>query len=333
VSPANTSEPHFFSREIVKPGSFAAPRFVLLALAITLVAMAADQIAAPILYSSSPLWAAAACLVLVWRRGNLPSAAGFAPFECSLSIGRVTAFLALHAAIVILARTLSAAFQSVSGLMSLGGTLVAAGKLCVLAPTSMLFSLTTWRKIGRIYFPEAIAGLVVLLTFFPSRVLQSVWPWYGQGLGRFVYNLARVFVPRLAYLVDLNPTLSGPELDVTIVPECSGINGWELFDYLFGVVAILDWNRLRKGRAFLAYFAGLLAMLLSNAIRITSFVALGNRGFAEGVSRFHISAGWIYFSAVFLVYLSMTYGWMVNKQGAPRQISEPASGHNRESSP
>ncbi len=154
-----------------------------------------------------------------------------------------------------------------------------------------------------IYFPEALAALVVLLTYFPSRALEALWPWYGPLLGRFVYTLARIFVPGLAYLGDSNPAFSGPDLDVTIVPECSGINGIELFDYLFGVVAFLDWNRLRKGRALCACGAGLLAMLLGNAIRITSFVVLGNYGFAEIVSRFHTSAGWIFFSVVFLVYL------------------------------
>jgi exosortase/archaeosortase family protein len=219
----------------------------------------------------------------------------------------------MHGAIVLLARSISGSLQASSGEVGVQGTLVAAGKLCILGPTMILFPLATWKKIARIYFPEAIAGLVVLLTFFPSRVLQSIWPWYGQGLGRFVHMLARVFVPKVGYLADSNPTLSGPDLDVTIVPECSGINGLELFDYLFGLVALVDWNRLRKNRALLGYLAGLLAMLFGNAIRILSLVVFGNRGFAESVARFHISAGWIFFSAVFLVYLSMTYGWMVRK--------------------
>jgi exosortase/archaeosortase family protein len=288
----------------------------LLALALTTCAVAADQFAAPILYSSSPLWAAIACLLLVWRRGNVDTSAGDPPLEFSLSIGRVSAFLAVHVAIVFFARSFSDTFQVSSGVGNIEGALLAAGKLCVLVPTLILFPLATWRKIVRIYFPEAIAGLVVLLTFFPRRALQAGWPFYGQVLGRFVHIVARVLVPRLVYLADLNPTLSGPELDVTIVPECSGINGLELFDYLFGVVALVDWNRLKKYRAVWAYFAGLLAMLLGNAIRIISFVVLGNRGYSESVSRFHISAGWIFFSAVFLVYLSMTYGWMVSKRDA-----------------
>jgi exosortase/archaeosortase family protein len=284
-----------------------------------LVAVAADQFAAPILHSSSPLWATTACLLLVWRRGKIPPSPGDPALELSISMGRVTAFLAAHSVIILLARSLSSTLQAASGAMTVGGTLVAASKVCVLAPTMLLFPLAAWKRMATIYFPEAIAALVVLLTYFPSRALEALWPWYGQLLGRFVYTLARIFVPGLAYLGDSNPTLSGPDLDVTIVPECSGINGIELFDYLFGVVAFLDWNRLRKGRALCAYGAGLLAMLLGNAIRITSFVVLGNHGFAESVSRFHISAGWIFFSIVFLVYLSMTYGWMLGKRDAATQ--------------
>lgn len=322
MSPA--TDPTLHSNDSCGLRSFASPRFLLLALALTLVATAGDQFATPILYSSSPLWGTAACLLLVWRRGNVPSSVGDTPFECNLSAARVVGFLALHAAIIVVARSVSGMFQASSGAMTLEGTLVAAGKLCVLAPTIILFPLATWKKIACIYFPEAIAGLVVLFTFFPRRVLQAGWPWYGQVLGRFVHILARIFVSKLTYLADSNPTLSGPELNVTIIPDCSGLNGVELFDYLFGAVAFLDWNRFRKGRALLVYFAGLLAMLLGNAIRITSFVALGNHGFAESVSRFHISAGWIFFSAVFLVYLSMTYRWMLDKRIIAEEPRQPS---------
>lgn len=322
MSPANTPGPHLHSGGIFRSVRFAAPRFLMLALAATALAIAADQLVAPILYSNSPLWATIACLLLVWRRGDVRSSAGEAAFECTLTVGRVAAFLTAHGVIVLLARSLSDAIQASSGAMTFGGTLLAVGKLSVLAPTIILFPLATWKRIASIYFPEAIAALVVLLTFFPSRALQAGWPWYGRGLGRFVYILARIFVPKLAYLADSNPTLSGPELDVTIVPECSGINGLELFDYLFGVVALADWNRLRKGRALLAYFLGLLVMLLGNAIRVVTFVTLGNHGFAESVSRFHISAGWIFFSVVFFVYLSMTYGWIMTKRSPSSSLQQ-----------
>jgi len=168
VPPAITPDISFDSNGFFRSGSFAASRFLSLALILTSCAIAADQFAAPILHTSSPLWATLACLLLVWRRGKIPSSAGDSTFECALTIGRVAAFLALHSAIIYFARSMSGTFQASSGAVNVEGTLVAAGKLCVLAPTVILFPLATWKKIACLYFPEAIAGLVVLLTFFPA---------------------------------------------------------------------------------------------------------------------------------------------------------------------
>ena len=203
--------------------------------------------------------------------------------------------------------------QPVVGTASVLGSLVALWKLAVLAPTILLLPLLRWKELWSPYRAEIVAALIVLLTFFPGRAIEELWPWYGQGLGRFVYALSRVFVRRIGYIGSSDPTLTGPDLDVTIVLACSGINGIELFDYLFGAVAVLDWNRLQKGRALAGYFLGLFSMLLGNALRITSFVVFGNRGFADLVAHYHIAAGWLFFSVVFLVYLSLTYGWMLKK--------------------
>ena len=314
VSPNNIPDANESSRRIFPSGSQKAPRFLLFVLVLTLVAIAADQFFAPILHTTSPLWATAAFILLVWRRGETSLSAEDASFSLGLSKGRIVAFIAAHVLLVLGARSLTGAFQPLAGAITLGGTLFAALKLCVLVPTLLLLSASQWKNTVRSYAPEFTAALVVLLTFFPRRALEALWPWYGQVLGQFVFQLSRFLVPGLGYINSVSPTLDGPALDVTIVPECSGINGLELFDFLFGLVVICDWNRLCKKRALFAYFAGLFAMFLGNALRITSFVVLGNHGFAESIIRFHISAGWIFFSIVFLTYLVLTYGWMLEKR-------------------
>jgi exosortase/archaeosortase family protein len=288
----------------------------LLALVFTAIAVAADQFAAPILYTSSPLWATAACLLLVWRRGDPPLVSGDTPMEFSLSLGRLAFFMAAHVALTLTAHWVSSAFLPVAGTVTAKGTLLAALKLSVLFPTIVLLPLAQWKKLARMYRAEGVAALIVLLTYFPGRAIETLWPWYGQALGRFVFALSRLFVPGVGYVGNLNPTLTGANLNVTIILACSGSNGLELFDYLFGLVAVLDWNRLQKRRALAGYFAGISAMLLGNSLRITSLVVLGNRGFAGIVSRYHISAGWIFFSFVFLIYLSMAYPWMLKKRPA-----------------
>jgi exosortase/archaeosortase family protein len=288
-------------------GNLTVPQFSLLALLLTLGAVAGDQFAAPRLYSSSPLWAVGVCMALVWRRGGVGLAHPTAWGSWNYSSVRITLFAAAHVLLVSSARFLPGSFDPVAGAFSKAGWITAALKLSVLLPTLLLLPSARWRILARVYAAESITALVVLFTFFPSRILAAVWPWYGQALGSLVFFCSRLFVHGLTYTSALTPTLHGPDLDVSILIACSGISGIELFDYLFTFVAILDWNRLRKGRALMAYLAGIAVMFLSNALRIATLVVLGNRGFAEAVARFHLSAGWIFFSVVFLAYLSCIY--------------------------
>lgn len=184
-------------------------------------------------------------------------------------------------------------------------------KFTVLLPTAALLPWPWWRILARVYCPEFAAAFVVLLTYLPRRIMDTVWPWYGLVLGRLVFLLSWPFVHSLGYVKAWFPTITGPALDVTIALACSGFDGIRLFDYLFGFVVLCDWNRLNKGRTLFAYFAGAAAMLLGNALRIVFMVVLGNRGFADFVARFHLSAGWMFFSAAFLVYLAAVYRWML----------------------
>lgn len=302
-----TSEPNLPRQISLREGNLAVPQFSLLLLLLTVGAVAGDQFASPALYSSSPLWAIAVCMALVWRRGEVGLELTAACGGLGFSFSRIALFAAAHVVLVSATLFLHAALDPVAGTISIAGWITAALKLSVLLPTLLLLPLARWRILARAYAAEGIAALLVLFTFFPGRILAAVWPWYGQVLGRLVFFCSGLFVHGLTYTSALTPTLHGPDLDVTILLACSGISGIELFDYLFTLMAILDWNRLRKGRTLVAYFAGIAVMFLGNALRIATLVVFGNRGFADAVSRFHLSAGWIFFSVVFLAYLSFIY--------------------------
>jgi len=294
---------------------------LLTASLLSLVAILADQFAAPSLHTSTPLWATLALFLLVWRRGDISLAPALPVTNLALSAWRVGLFLVLHFALILAERS----FFGPSS-QSIPGWPFAVLKLLVLLPALVLFPFRVWRTLAFAYKPEFIAALVVLLTFFPRRAMDTLWPWYGQVLGHVVYFFAWPLAPSLGYLRAFYPVITGPSLDVTILLECSGFNGVKLFDYLFGLVAFCDWNRLRKGRALIAYFAGIFAMLLGNALRITSMIVFGNRGFTDQVLRFHLSAGSFFFSAAFLVYLAIVYRWMlVRRSAAPAPHPAPAA--------
>ena len=236
------------------------------------------------------------------------------------SPARLALFFASHLTIVLASGWLHSPSFSKLPTSVLSGWTLAALKLSVFAPTLLLLPIPIWKRLAHAYAPELLAGVIVLSTFFPTRLMESAWPWYGQILGRTVYGVAHLFVPT-GYYPALTPTISGPDLDLTILYACSGISGLELFDVLFAFVVFLDWKRLARKRALMAYFAGIAVMLLSNALRITSLFVLGNRGFVDSVSRFHISAGWIFFTVVFLVYLALIYDWMLAPAHNPQSES------------
>lgn len=294
-------------------GNPTVPQFFLLTLLITLAAIAGDQLLAPALYSTSPLWATGACLALAWRRGDAGLHGDAEMSRLRISPARVAIFVLAHAALVLAGRMLYVEAGHAAGSFSATGWLVALLKLSVLLPTLILTPVKQWRIFARTYASEGVAAAVVLFTFFPSRVAMAIWPWYGQVLGRFVFDFSSIFTPGLIYAKAFTPTIHGPNLDVTILYACSGISGVDLYDYLFAFVAFLDWNRLRKDRTLLAYFGGVAAMLIGNALRISSFVIFGNHGFADAIAHFHITAGWIFFSVVFLAYLSLIYRKLLSK--------------------
>jgi exosortase/archaeosortase family protein len=286
----------------------------LLVLVLTLIAIAADQFAAPILLTTSPLWATSAFLLLVWRRGELPLSGSNATVERPFSRWRLGTFVAMHVALVLLSRSFASTAAPFAGTPTLRGTLVGLCRLAVLIPTVVLFSFPFWKQLLRAYRSEATTALLVLTLNVPGRILEAIWPWYGRMFGWFVYLLARSFLPGLAYELGPEPTISGPFQDTCIVFACSGISAFELLGCIFGLVIVLDWNYLRKGRALLIYLGCLFFMLLSNAVRIATLVVLGNRGFADFVAPIHASAGAIFFCSVFLVYLSLTYKWMTESR-------------------
>src|SRR5882762_10389046 len=96
VSPANIPAPNLLSRGFLRLGSFPALRFLLLALAFTLVAIAAEQFAAPILHSSSPLWATSEWLLHIRSNSNNTNQCLAKRFGILLPLWRVEAVIGAH---------------------------------------------------------------------------------------------------------------------------------------------------------------------------------------------------------------------------------------------
>jgi len=157
---------------------------------------------------------------------------------------------------------------------------------------------------------------VVFFTFFPHRIFETIWPWYSRLLGIAVWGVTRWFVPSLVCSAGTTPGFSGPQLEVSIIFACSGLDSLRLFQLLFALIAAVEWKHLNKRRALIAYFAGLGVTLMANVLRISLLVIFGNRGFTEWIMRQHVTAGWAVFTVAFLTFLTLTYNWMLQPKQA-----------------
>lgn len=278
-------------------------------LALTLGAVCLDSWLVPDLNTVAPIFSCGLLLVLALRSSSGQS---LATQTTPLALSRICGFLGLHLALI------GAAFGGLwKGTHSTGlAVALAASKYLILLPTAILLPRATWRHFDRLYRPAWIAAVIALISFFPLRIFTMAWPWYGQVLGRSVFSLARLFVPATQYVPTLTPTLIGQNLEVTIVFGCGGLQGIKLFQILFTLILIMDWNELNRRRALLAYFGGLAAMLIANVVRITLLYVLGNTSLQNPVLEYHLTGGWILFTLAFIAYLLTTYRWMLRRATA-----------------
>jgi exosortase/archaeosortase family protein len=191
--------------------------------------------------------------------------------------------------------------------------------LLVFFPSLALLHRRAWRDFALRFQYELIAAAVVLFTFFPYRLFQLAYAYYSPLLGALVYHVSVFFIPSLHYVAKPLPLILGPHLDVQIIFGCLGADGLALFDWLFGLVMVLEWRRCNKSRALLSYWAGVAAMLAANALRIVLMVLIGNLVSDRWVIATHLNAGWLFFSCTFFVFMLFAYPFML--QGEPQRAT------------
>ena len=288
---------------------------VFLVAVASLFLLSIDFLLAPALRNTSFLLATALFSSLVIRRLSLqPDDKTTDTTQVPLSPLRLTIFCFLHLALIALGNLLGSRDAVYDP--SCSGLLLAAAKVLVFLPTAVLLTRQTRQSLLRQFRPELIASGIALLTYFPFRLFLAAWPFYSTLLAHAVQFLAGLFVNGLVYVPGTSPTITGPVLDVHILFGCSGLDGMRLFQILFFLVLVCDWDRMRRWRTLAGYAAGLTAMLLANAMRIAAMVVIGNRISADLVMRYHLEAGWVYVTAVFLLFLLLSYRWLLAPDAA-----------------
>lgn len=157
--------------------------------------------------------------------------------------------------------------------------------------------LQLFRDTGPIWICAAPAAIAVALF---ARLARLLWNSAAALTFAEVHAVLRVFLP--AVISDPAARIIGtPRFRVIVDPECSGLEGVGLI-LIFSIAWLWFFrHECRFPRALIVIPAGVLAMWLLNAFRISALILIGNAG-APGVALggFHSQAGWIAFNGVAL---------------------------------
>jgi exosortase/archaeosortase family protein len=283
---------------------------VLVAAAASFVLISLDFLLVPVLRNTTFLFATGLLLCLIAHRAWSDPVP---PSSARVSVLPLAAFCLLHFLLIAAAITLLPEHLEYDS--SVHGAWLAAGKFISVVPCAVWLSKGFITRLRRRFLPELIAAAVAILTYYPYRLFVGAWPVYSKVLGHTVHAVASLFVPGLGYEFGGNPTITGQALDVHILFGCSGLDSVRYFQLLFAFVLVLDWDRLRRWRTLAGYIAGLATIVVANAIRITAMAVIGNRISADLVVQYHLQAGWIYSTSVFLIFMFVSHRWLLARNG------------------
>ena len=217
----------------------------------------------------------------------------------------VWSLLAAHAAAMALFVVLSTQLyggcaQGFQGGLT-GIVWMAAGISAIALAATAFLPLALWvrlvRSTGAVWL-YALAAAVVAGCL--GAVVRSLWAPAAQLTFAIVKSM---LTPLLAHVISdpANMLLGTPAFNVTIEPECSGLEGMGLV-LIFGAVWLWLFRRdLNFPQALFLVPVGLVAAFLLNSVRIAVLILIGNGG-APGIALggFHSQAGWIAFNVVAL---------------------------------
>lgn len=181
---------------------------------------------------------------------------------------------------------------------------------------------------------EKTAFLAAMMTGTTAWVggLFAEQLWHPLAEGTFWLANQLLSVVYTDALYDLvNFGLGTPRFMVRIAPQCSGYEGMGLIVVFLSLYLWLFRAEIRFARAWLLFPAGILAMWLANALRITLLIVIGNSVSRDvALGGFHSQAGWICFIliALGLIALMRRWRWLTPKSASGPDSETTLQGEN-----
>lgn len=214
----------------------------------------------------------------------------------------------------------AARFSAILPVLVAGAALSATGALFWAARPGML---GRWSRAQGGVLP-ALVGAAILLPPVAEAAAQ-LWTWSPMAQGTFAA------VARVLALVTDDLTVRPDEaiigangFVVAVASQCSGVEGLALTTAFLALYAVLFRDTLRQRRFWGVVFPLALATSWAfNVLRIAALILIGASGSRElALNGFHSFAGWLSFTALVLIVLSVAHTWRwLHRDVAPRSAA------------
>jgi exosortase/archaeosortase family protein len=183
---------------------------------------------------------------------------------------------------------------------------VAAAAVACFGPNNMRLLWRTYRR--ELVMSSLTAGLFYLFLL----CVYMLW----QPLASIVLICVKDLLALSGISTELIPprTLVTNKFGITVAQYCSGIESIALFSGLYGVVGLLERNRLNLRRYILVFPVAIFVLFGLNIVRVFSLIVMGyyvNPKIA--FSLFHTYAGMIFFIIYSAVFWAIAYKHLLNK--------------------
>ncbi|MBU1112176.1 MAG: archaeosortase/exosortase family protein [archaeon] len=174
-----------------------------------------------------------------------------------------------------------------------------------------IFGVNIFRKtfISLIYTLTA-----VYLYFLFTLMAWTNWQFFSERITKVAHFFLSLFYKDVSYVFNGDPLLKLNDFSVIIGAPCSGIESLVFFITLFGLMVILDRDKINWKRASIVFILGLIGTYFLNAIRLSALMIIGLRWPDFAMGQFHSHSGWIMFATFVLVLYWITQKWMVKKE-------------------
>ncbi len=108
--------------------------------------------------------------------------------------------------------------------------------------------------------------LVLFFIFAFPAIVEAHWTVWGPAYVRLLLAACRQVAPSQR-IVQFGTQLYSSSVEVTVLPQCTGLEMLRTYSILFGVVMVLCWRRSQRPLMLMLYLGGLVTLWTANFCR------------------------------------------------------------------